>query len=284
MFRKILFWSHLCSGIAVGIVVFTMSFTGVLLTYQRQIEQWAAQRDYVPAGEQGARLPLEELIRIQRSEYPDSPAASLTISNDPGAPVEFRAGRQGGVSLNPYTGARMELGSPGLSGFFSAVTGFHRWFNISGENRALARQITGVSNVAFLFLLLSGMYLWLPKLWRWAQFKARLLLRGSYPDGKARDFHWHHIFGIWSALPLLAVVYTGAVISYPWAANFMYRVFGAEMAPVAALAADVAATNTAPAAAGLPLDALVQKALAHSGEGWKRVNLSLPRAEDDAVR
>jgi uncharacterized iron-regulated membrane protein len=63
----------------------------------------------------------------------------------------------------------------------------------------------------------------------------RLVFRGDYSNSKVRDFHWHHIFGIWAAIPLLAVVYSGAVISYPWAANLMYMAFGAEIpAPPAA--------------------------------------------------
>src|SRR5690606_16919991 len=112
------------------------------LTYERQMEQWAKEKDYLPASEQGTRLSLDELIDIQRLQHADIPAQSVTIQNHPGAPVDFRAGRQGGVSLNPYTGAEMEVGSPALESFFSSMTGFHRWFNVQGENRALARQIT----------------------------------------------------------------------------------------------------------------------------------------------
>jgi uncharacterized iron-regulated membrane protein len=299
MFRKTLFWIHLCCGVAVGLVVFTMSFTGVALMYERQVAQWAARQDYLPAQEQqGTRLALEKLIEIQQTRHPDVPTTALTITNDPGAPVEFRAGRRGGVSLNPYNGAEMTVGSPKLSAFFSAMTSFHRWFSIEGENRNLARQVTGVSNVVFLFLVLSGMYLWLPKLWKWTLFKARLLFRSDYPTSRTRDFHWHHIFGIWAALPLVAVVFSGAVISYPWAANLMYRMFGAQVpqqvaggpggGPGAARAGNDAARSGSdpamPVVAGMPLDALLQTALAHSGEGWNRVNLTLPQPGDAELR
>jgi len=317
MFRKTIFWIHLCCGVAAGIVVFTMSFTGVALMYERQIKQWAAEQDYVPAAEQGTRLSLEAMIDLQSLRQPDFEASTVTVTNNPGAPVDFRAGRRGGASLNPYSGEPMAVGSPGLNSFFSAMTGFHRWFNIEGENRAIARQVTGVSNVIFLFLVLSGMYLWLPKLWKWALFKARLAFRKDYPNSKARDFHWHHIFGIWAAIPLVAVVYTGAVISYPWAANFMYVVFGAEVpqqqaqqggpgggapggqqaarqggpgggGPGGAAANVLAEAGSAglvpvPAAAGMSLDALLDKALAHSGEGWNRVNVTIPKPGDDQV-
>ena len=35
--RKFLFWCHLAAGVSAGIVIFIMSVTGVLLTYERQI-------------------------------------------------------------------------------------------------------------------------------------------------------------------------------------------------------------------------------------------------------
>ena len=159
MIRSIIFWAHVCSGVAAGLIVFTKSITVVRLMYERQINGWAAQQHYVPEAEQQNRLSLEELLNLQALAQPDTAVTSAIITNDPGAPVSFRAGRRGGISLNPYTGQEMETGSPGLDAAFSALTGFHRWFNVQGENRAVARQVTGVSNVIFLFMGLSGMYL-----------------------------------------------------------------------------------------------------------------------------
>jgi uncharacterized iron-regulated membrane protein len=191
----------------------------------------------------------------------------------------------------------MHTEASGLSNFFGVVTRFHRWFNIEGDNRAMARQITGVANVIFLFLVLSGMYLWLPAIWQKALFKARLWLRKDYPNAKVRDFHWHHIFGIWMAIPLIAVVYSGMVISYPWAANFMYRVFGAEV-PVQQQAAGPT-SNGAPQAAAIAgsvaavaagpqwksMDELIVAALADDASaGWKRFTLTLPPADAHQVQ
>ncbi len=110
--------------------------------------------------------------------------------------------------------------------FFGAVTGWHRWFNATGDSRPAARAITGASNVAFLFLILSGIYLWLPRIWKWAAFKARLLFNEKATTAKARDFNWHHVFGIWSAIPLAVVVATATVFSYPWASDLVYRIAG----------------------------------------------------------
>ena len=79
----------------------------------------------------------------------------------------------------------------------------------------------------FLFVVLSGMYLWWPKSLTWAQVRNVTWFRGGL-RAKARDFNWHNTIGFWSALPLAVVVYSATVISYPWSNNLVYRVMGEE--------------------------------------------------------
>ena len=69
--RKIIFWLHLCAGVFAGIVVLIMSITGVALTYQKQMTEWA-DRSYWPSPPApGAQvLPLETLIHNVRSVGP----------------------------------------------------------------------------------------------------------------------------------------------------------------------------------------------------------------------
>ena len=68
-----------------------------------------------------------------------------------------------------------------------------------------ARRITGAANLIFLFIVISGFYLWLPRVWTWIQFKNVLWFRiGLAP--KARDFNWHNVIGVWTAVPLAIVV------------------------------------------------------------------------------
>lgn len=284
MIRKVIFWTHLSAGVLAGLVVFTMSLTGVLLTYERQMKRWAAESNYLPASAQGTRLSLEQLLELQKLARPDLTPTTVVLTNDAGAPVSFRAGRNGTVELNPYDGSPMQVESRGLADFFGVITRFHRWFNIEGENRDIARKVTGISNVIFLFLVLSGMYLWLPAVFKQALFKARLWFRSDYPNARVRDFHWHHIFGIWMAIPLALVVYSGMVISYPWAANAMYRVFGAEI-PSAQQGGpggpQQAQQGGAPVVVqSQPLDSLLAAAVADSAsEGWERLTLTLPAPE-----
>lgn len=277
MFRSTLFWLHLGCGVAVGLVVLMMSVTGVLLTYERQILAWAERSSYAEPEPGATRLTLEELVEIAQLRKPDFKPTAITLVNEPGAPVTLAAGRSGSLSIDRYTGAVREPAAPALRSFFAAVTGWHRWFDASGESRATARAITGAANLAFLFLVLSGLYLWLPRTFKWAAFKYHLLFNPKAVDGKARDFNWHHVFGIWSALPLAVVVATAVVFSYPWANDLVYRSVGEEPprpgAPAGAAAPPPAPSGAVPTP--LPYDELFARAAAHGA--WRTLTLTLPQ-------
>jgi len=288
MFRKVLFWLHLTCGVTAGLVVLMMSVTGVLLAYERQIMAWADSAHDAAAVPGTARQPLAALLAAAQRERPGFEPTAITLRNEPGSPVTFAAGRSGALLVDPYTAPVREPGPEGLREFFDAVEGWHRWFNTAGDTRATARQITGASNLVFLVLVLSGLYLWLPRVWKWAMFRARLMFNAQNVTSKARDFNWHHVFGIWSALPLAVVVATAVVFSFPWANALVYRSVG-EPPPVrgaggppgsgpARAAARSAEAETPNGSTPQPLtyDQLFARAEAYGD--WRTLTLALPAA------
>lgn len=226
--RKAIFWLHLGTGVVAGLVILMMSVTGVLLTYERQLIEWS-DRAYWQEPQAGQeRQSLTILLEAARRHAPEVTASGISLSADPAAPAIVSLGRGRDVYLQPYTGEVLGEGSQGMRRFFGVVTAWHRWFNAGPESRNSMRAITGACNLAFLFLILSGLYLWLPRIVRWPMFRARLLFARSYKTSKGRDFNWHHVFGFWSAIPLVLVVASGVVISYPWASDLLYRSVGEE--------------------------------------------------------
>ena len=225
--RKVLFWFHLSTGAVAGIVVLIMSVTGVLLMYQKQMTAWADRRyRVVPPSSEAKRLPVEVLIgkvRGERSAFP----LTFTLRSDPTAPAALGFGRESIVYINPYTAEILGEGTKGIRTFFRVVTDWHRWLGVHGENRSTARAFTGACNFGFLFLVVSGFYIWWPKQWTWPQLRNVTWFRRGLL-GKARDFNWHNVIGFWSAIPLFIVVLSATVISYPWASNLVYRLVGEE--------------------------------------------------------
>jgi uncharacterized iron-regulated membrane protein len=225
-FRKTVFWVHLVVGVTAGIVILVMSATGVLLMYERQITEWA-DRSYesAPPSASAARLPISTLVaKVLETDHGAKPS-SITLEADPDAPATVSLGRNRSVYVNPYTGQVLGEESKTIRAFFRKVTDWHRWLGAQDEHRDAARAVTGACNLAFLFLVLSGIYIWVPRIWSRRQLRNVLWFRRGL-SGKARDFNWHNVFGSWAAIPLALVVFSGVVISYPWAGNLVYRLAG----------------------------------------------------------
>ena len=226
-FRKIIFWCHLTAGTVAGLIIFIMSITGALLAFQPQILRFV-ERDMIsiPVTEQ-PRLSPQELFTKFREQLPKSNATVLMLQSDPKSPVVFTLGREGVVYQNPYTGKITGEGSKEWRIFFREVTDLHRWLSAENENRNLGRAITGACNAAFLFLAISGIYIWIPKRWI-RQYLIPILFFQKGLKSRARDFNWHNVTGIWCSLLLILITATGMVMSYQWANNLLYAITGNE--------------------------------------------------------
>ena len=225
--RTLIFWPHLIAGVVAGAVVLTMSVTGVLLTYERQLNAWSDSefRSSPPALGAG-RLSVEDIVTTVRRDHPDVEVGAVTFNSRADAPVSIAAGRQT-IYADAYTGRVLGEGNQGMRAFMSEVRAWHRWLSIEGEARPFARAITGWSNTLFLFIVCSGFYLWFPRKWTWQRVRP-VVLFGSSLRGKARDFNWHNVIGLWSCVPLFIVVLTAMPISFPWANAIVYRAVGEE--------------------------------------------------------
>ena len=284
--RTVFFWLHLTAGLLAGVVVLIMSATGVLLAFEKQVVYWADTRHIsVTPPPSATPMPIDALLaRVRATGLVNEPSA-VTVRRDPAAPVALTVGQGAVAYADPFTGQLLGRGDASLRAFFRSVTDWHRWLAASGEYRTTGRAVTGAANLAFLFLVLSGAYLWIPRTWAWRAVKQVIWFRGGLP-GKARDFNWHNTIGVWSVMPLAIVVASGVVISYPWASNLVYRIAG-EAPPTGRgpggggegrgeRRGDPAVTS----AAGAPapsLDAAWTTALAHRPE-WRTIALRLPVA------
>ncbi len=269
--RKVIFWSHLSVGLATALVVLMLSVTGVLLTYELQITRWAKTPVVALTGQDA--LPMDELAEIARLET-GGRATALEITNSPNAPVAALAGRGAKTFLDPYTGAVFPAQGAGIAAFFQTVERLHRWFALSGEGRDIGRAVTGAANLGFLFLLVSGLYLWWPRSLKWRILRMNLWFRRDLPNSKARDYNWHHVFGFWALVPLLAIVLSGVVISYPWASDTVFRLYGEAPSKLRRPASGGQAGSGAPAeATGLDLALLQAGAILPD---WQRMQVALP--------
>ncbi len=286
--RSFIFWPHLIAGVSAGLVILLMCVTGVLLTYERQLIAWgdSGYRSARPAADARA-LSMDALLARFSEAHPDLSATTITLRADEDAAVAIATGQRT-LYVDRHSGAVIgEASRGGVRTFMADLRAWHRWLAVEGEGRPIARAITGWSNFIFLFIVVSGIYLWFPRKWTWAQVRNVVLFN---PDarGKARDFNWHNVIGSWCAVPLFIVVLSAMPISFGWFNALVYRAVGEAPPPPAGRAAaradedrgsqnDGRRTNGQGDASASPvsLDALWTRAQAQVA-GWRSVSLRVP--------
>ena len=176
-FKKLIFWLHLICGISLGLVVFIMSLTGVVLTYEKQISRWADDYDIQPPAAEVEPLGPAALLQQAHLKTGKRPT-SIQVRSSPDEPVRVSIGREA-VMLDPYSGAALGEGATGVRSFFRTMIAWHRWLGQEGDGRAVGKAITGACNLGFLFIIISGSYLWWPRRWTWQYVKPVVFLFSS---------------------------------------------------------------------------------------------------------
>lgn len=276
-FRQIIFWLHLFAGVIAGGVILVMCVTGAALAFEKEIIAWV-ERDarHAPSPDAAAKaLPLDNLLARVRDKAPGERPSGITMNADPGAALLVSFGRTNSFYVNAYTGEVREPGAKGTRAFMHVMIDLHRYLGGHDERRTLGKAITGACNGAFLFLAVSGLYIWWPRHWTRAALRA-IGVVNLHLRGKARDWNWHNAVGLWTAPVLIVLTATALPISYRWAGDLIYHVTGstppASGGAGAASGLPVEIPTPPPGAKPLGMDALLAKVQSES-PGWIQITL-----------
>ena len=258
-----------------------MCVTGATLSFESNILEFAEREMRVAnvSSANAERLPVREIINKIQGEKPNAKLSSIALRNETEAAAVIGLGRDGQIFVNPYTGEITGEGAKGWRGFFRTVEDLHRWLAFSGDARQIGRTINDACNLLFLFLAVSGIYIWFPRRLSRQHFKPVLWFRRGL-KGKARDFNWHNTIGFWSSLVLIILTATAVVMSYQWANNLVYTLTGNQPPQQQQQQTPNQQGDTANV---LPenLDAIWSQAITHTS--WNTITLRLPVTNDSAV-
>jgi uncharacterized iron-regulated membrane protein len=283
--RTILFWPHLIAGTLAGLVILVMATTGTMLMFERELIDWSdrAHRSGPPAA--GVpRASLSTVLSSWTTRYPGLQPSTVTIAADANAPVRIAAGART-FYADAYSGVVIGEAGPRTRQWMRHLRSWHRWLGMEGERRPIGRALTGGATVLLAFLVVSGACLWIPRAWTAVQFQAvALFKRGA--RGKARDFNWHHVIGLWSCVPLFVVAISAWPMSFEWANAGVYRAMGEAAPPRQAApglnqarergrSEDASAPIDAPIVATNGVDHLLARAVSQERD-WKTVTLRWP--------
>ena len=228
LFRKL----HLWLSLPFGLIIMTTCLTGALLVFEKEITELVRHDSYTIPVRKTQSLSLQSLLERVARETPDSvQITSVTIPSDfrRAYTVGLSKPRRAGVLVDPYTGKI--VGQSGRLPFFTTVRELHRWLLDSmkpdSEGIFWGRVIVGTSTLLFVFILLTGLFLWWPKKLKGVGKRLKISLR----QGRQRLFSdLHTVGGVYVFVLLLAMAMTGLTWSFEWYRTGFYKVFGAEMA------------------------------------------------------
>lgn len=242
--RKLFNDVHLWLGIASGLVLFVVCLTGTIYTFRDEVEELLhAEKFYVEVPEQAQVLPTTQLVsqlerelqgKVVSMSIPEDKARTYTVSvaqqqpNEGGAQKEAGGKDRGGdrpvtYYVNPYTGQTVGTPESASSEFFLTVMKMHRWLLIEGD---AGKIIVGVSTIIFIFLVLTGLVLWVPaKLKNWKQG----LKIKTDANWKRVNHDLHNTLGFYSSLLLLVMAITGLCWSFEWYRDGLGKIMGAEV-------------------------------------------------------
>lgn len=283
-FRKIIFWLHLTAGVLAGIFILIMCVTGAALSFESNILEFAEREmRVVEIPPENARpLTIQEIVYAVQSAKSNAKLSNVTVQNNKSAAVTIGLGREGQVFVNPYTGSITGEGDSVWRDFFRMAEDLHRWLAIPGDGRAIGKNINDFCNLLFLFLAISGIYIWFPRRISLQHFKPILWFRRGL-HGKARNFNWHNTIGFWSSLILIILTLTAVVMSYSWANNLVYTLTGNELPQQTP--ATAAIYNQSPEEKSSLFSDNIGEiwTKAENFTDWKTISLRLPVAREAAV-
>ena len=236
-FRKFSNDIHLWLGIASGLVLFVVCLTGTILTFEKEIVEWAdAERYHVEAAAGSNIIPIDELVakteaglkaKVTGVEIPANPNAvyRFTVQEKGPKGKKPEGGKGGGKTylVNPYNGDITGTTKSATAEFFSTVMGLHRWLLLQDSG---GKIIVGAATIIFVFLVLSGLVLWWPvKLRNWKQgFQIKFSA-----NWKRVNHDLHNTLGFYAFIVLLIMSLTGLCWSFEWYKTGLSDVLGDEV-------------------------------------------------------
>lgn len=212
--RKLWFSVHKWLGLILLLVLIPLSASGSLLVWHDVTDGLFNPQRY-QVSDAPASLPPSAYVAAARSVLqPDARIATIELSAEVGKPVVViastgEAGARPGppprysVWLDPATAKVVDHADPG-TGVLRVLHVFHGSLMIPD----LGRKVVGWLGWAMFVSCLSGIWLWWPTIGS--------ALRGfRWNRGPLISGNIHHQVGIWIAIPLAVLSFTGAYISFP---------------------------------------------------------------------
>ena len=221
--NKILFNVHLILSIVFSIPLLIIGVTGAILSYQHELEALinAGSKKIEKTGEMQS---VEKILQSFSEQTGVKQPARLVVPKSDDEAFVIYANRNDAYLVDPYTA--QIIGKDRGTGFVLTVMALHRNLGLalSGNKTAaeVGKQIVGASATAMMLLVISGVWLYFPRL-------RRKFIEAIRPNFKLKKYalfyNLHTSLGSLSAVVYLLICLTGLNWSYGWYNDAVMKFF-----------------------------------------------------------
>ncbi|MEM6633653.1 MAG: PepSY-associated TM helix domain-containing protein [Bacteroidota bacterium] len=228
--KKIVGKIHLWLGLASGLVVFLVSISGAIMVFEQEIRWLTGNASYQKTIDPQKSAPASpsKVFQEALAKMPEGgsymyyfygPQPNNVLVNWFYHPGNEEAGVPQGyqeIHQNPYTGAVIQH-SLWEGGFWGWMVMFHTTLLFPYE---IGHQVVGWSTLIFIVLMISGLFLWIPKNKR--GYKQRFRVKwGASP--KRLNYDLHNVLGFYMTWIAILIALTGIMWSFTWFQNGVYN-------------------------------------------------------------
>ncbi len=225
LLRRINNWLHLWLGLVSGLIVFVVSLTGAIYTFQKEIKDLTERWRFVDVRRQPFVTPSALLAEAQK-HFPEKKPTGITYAPaNQAAAVGFQSRINGDrsfsvVFLNPYDAGfiKKKTRNEGAFDFFDFILDGHRALWLPYK---IGRPVVGVAVLVFMGLLFTGLVMWWPKKWKRKHLKSAFKIKLDAKP-KRLNYDLHNVLGFYSLLVALVLALTGLVWSFEWVEKGVY--------------------------------------------------------------
>jgi len=222
-FKKSVLTFHRWLGLLTGLVVFVVAITGAIFTFENEISQIAYSYRKVEKQEK-EHVSIQKIKEVA-SAHLNKINAIYFYGDEQAIRVRERGTNPGGerfnnwVYLNPYTGEILHTKLNGELNFFDIVIQLHMNLLLGKTGNYIVKY----STLIFLFVLVSGIYIWWPK--NKNGRRQRLTLNWNKSTKlKRKNLDIHTVLGFYTSLVIFFAVITGLAWSFEWIDKTIYAV------------------------------------------------------------
>ena len=190
---------HLWLSLPFGLLITVICFSGAVLVFEKELTEW-----YRPG-----------FYNTEKVE-PASPSAKVETASPPAGKLKKKHHRE-----------RLP--------FFRTMFRLHRWL-LDAKNPDggifWGKLVVGTSTLMFVFVLVSGIFIWLPRTWRGLKNGLKIPVRKGW---RRFCYGLHVAGGMYALIFLLIMALTGLTWSFSWyrtgfyeACTWLCQAFGAE--------------------------------------------------------